>query len=170
MSFPTLCIGEAIGNPENVPHFLDCLWIPGQAFGLPGMTAPSEWIGRISYEEDMANVKRGEIDATLDNKNYTLCLTLGALAELESGFGASDLIALASRFEERRLSARDILRIIGCGLRGAGHDISDEEVARMKVSEGLAGYVRIAADLLAATFGDTPEQSANANPPTPQDA
>ncbi|MBM3577873.1 MAG: gene transfer agent family protein [Alphaproteobacteria bacterium] len=118
----------------------------------------------------MANAKRGEIDATLDNKNYTLCLTLGALAELESGFGASDLVALASRFEERRLSARDILRIIGCGLRGAGNDISDEDVSRMKVSEGLTGYVRIAADLLAATFGDAPEESADANPSTPQDA
>jgi hypothetical protein len=118
----------------------------------------------------MANAKRGEIDATLDGKTYTLCLTLGALAELESGFGASDLVALASRFEERRLSARDILRIIGCGLRGAGNDISDDEVAGMKVSEGLAGYVRIAADLLAATFGDAPEHDAPANPPTPQDA
>ncbi len=118
----------------------------------------------------MANSKRGEIDATIDGKSYTLCLTLGALAELESGFGASDLVALASRFEERRLSARDLLRIIGCGLRGAGNDITDEDVARMKVSEGLAGYVRIAAELLAATFGDAPEHSTNANPPTPQDA
>jgi hypothetical protein len=118
----------------------------------------------------MANAKRGEIDATLDGKTYTLCLTLGALAELESGFGASDLVALASRFEERRLSARDILRIIGCGLRGAGHDVSDDEVAGMKVSGGLADYVRIAADLLAATFGDPPEHSATASPPTPQDA
>ncbi|MGD9656570.1 MAG: gene transfer agent family protein [Methylocystis sp.] len=118
----------------------------------------------------MANAKRGEIDATLDGKTFTLCLTLGALAELESGFGASDLVALASRFEERRLSARDILRIIGCGLRGAGHDISDADVARMKVSEGLAGYVRIAANLLAATFGDAPAHDPPANPPTPQDA
>jgi hypothetical protein len=125
---------------------------------------------RISYEDAMANSKRGEIDATIDGKSYTLCLTLGALAELESGFGASDLVALASRFEERRLSARDILRIIGCGLRGAGNDISDEDVARMKVSGGLAGYVRIAANLLAATFGDAPERCADANPPTPQDA
>ena len=125
---------------------------------------------RISCEDARANRKRGEIDAVIDGKSYTLCLTLGALAELESGFGASDLVALASRFEERRLSARDLLRIIGCGLRGAGNDITDDDVARMKVSEGLAGYVRIAADLLAATFGDAPEPSADANPPTPQDA
>lgn len=118
----------------------------------------------------MANGRRGEIDALLDGKLYTLCLTLGALAELESGFGASDLVALATRFEERRLSAHDILRIIGCGLRGAGHGLSDKEVAQMKVSGGLAGYVRIAAELLAATFGDEPEENAPANPPTPQDA
>jgi hypothetical protein len=48
--------------------------------------------------------------------------------------------------------------------------LSDDEVARMKVSGGLAGYVQIAADLLAATFGDEPEPHAAANPPAPQDA
>jgi hypothetical protein len=83
--------------------------------------------------------------------------------------GAADLVALAERFDANRLSARDILRIIGCGLRGAGHALTDEDVSRMKVSGGLAAYVRIAADLLAATFGDSPETHA-ANPPSPQDA
>ncbi len=117
----------------------------------------------------MANGKRGEVDAELDGKTYTLCLTLGALAELENGMGAADLVALAERFEANRLSARDILRIIGCGLRGAGHAVTDEDVSRMKASGGRAGYGRIAADLLAATFGDAPETQA-ANPPTPQDA
>jgi hypothetical protein len=119
----------------------------------------------------MANGRRGEIDAEFDGKTYTLCLTLGALAELESGMGANDLVALAERFEAQRLSARDILRIIGCGLRGAGHAVSDADVANMKVSGGLAAYVQIAARLLAATFGDdAPEQTKAANPPTPQDA
>ncbi len=117
----------------------------------------------------MANHRRGEVEAELDGKTYTLCLTLGALAELESGMGAADLVALAGRFESNRLSARDILRIIGCGLRGAGHSLTDDDVSRMKVSEGLAGYVRIAADLLAATFGDAPETQ-SPNPPAPQDA
>ncbi len=117
----------------------------------------------------MANGKRGEIQALMDGETYTLCLTLGALAELESSMGAQDLVALAQRFEANRLSARDILRIIGCGLRGAGHALTDEDVSRMKVSGGLAGYVQIAADLLAATFGDAPEPR-TANPRTPQDA
>ncbi|MGJ0510421.1 MAG: gene transfer agent family protein [Methylocystis sp.] len=117
----------------------------------------------------MANAKRGEIEALLDGKRYTLCLTLGALAELESGFEASDLVALAQRFESGRLSAKDILRIIGCGLRGAGHALSDDDISRMKVSGGFAAYVRIAADLLAATFGDEPKTH-GANPRSPQDA
>lgn len=113
----------------------------------------------------MANGRRGEIEVVLDGKAYGLCLTLGALAELESGLGVNDLVALAERFEARRLSARDILRIIGCGLRGAGHALSDDEVARMKVAGGLADYVRIAADLLAATFGEGDD----ANPPPPRE-
>jgi hypothetical protein len=117
----------------------------------------------------MTNRIRGEIEARLDGKTYTLCLTLGALAELESSLGASDLVAMAQRFEANRLSSRDITRIIGCGLRGAGHAVSDEEVSRMKISGGFAAYVQIAADLLAATFGDAPE-APGANPRSPQDA
>ncbi|ATQ67149.1 MULTISPECIES: gene transfer agent family protein [Methylosinus] len=102
----------------------------------------------------MANARRGEVEATLDGQNFCLCLTLGALAELESAFGASDLVSLAERFDQRRLSSRDLLRIIACGLRGGGHAASDEEVGRMKVDGGLAEYARIAAALIAATFGE----------------
>ena len=76
----------------------------------------------------MANAHRGEIEAVLDGKTFRLCLTLGALAELEAAFGDEDMLALASRFESGRLSARDCVRIIGAGLRGAGHEIADDAV------------------------------------------
>ncbi len=101
----------------------------------------------------MANHHRGEIDAEIGGARRTLVLTLGALAELEAAFGADDLVALAERFGGGRLTARDLIRIIGAGLRGAGEAVSDEEVARMAVAAGAAGYVRIAADLITATFG-----------------
>jgi hypothetical protein len=52
------------------------------------------------------------------------------------------------------MSARDLLRIIGAGLRGAGESVTDDEVARMAVAGGAQGYVRIAAELIEATFGD----------------
>ena len=82
-----------------------------------------------------------------------MVLTLGALAELEAAFGADDLAALAERFAQGRLRARDLIRIIGAGLRGAGASVSDDDVATMSVADGAQGYVRIAADLIEATFG-----------------
>lgn len=101
----------------------------------------------------MANRHRGEIEAMLDGRPRTLCLTLGALAELESAFGAEDLPALAARFSGGRLSATDLVRIIGAGLRGAGEAIDDEAVAALRAEGGAGGFARIAADLLTSTFG-----------------
>ena len=102
----------------------------------------------------MANKHRGEIDARLDGKPYRLCLTLSALAELESAFGDEDMLALATRFESGRLSARDAVRVIGAGLRGAGHDIDDDAVGRMQADGGATGFVGIVAAVLTATFGN----------------
>lgn len=101
----------------------------------------------------MANIHRGEIEAEIGGSRRTLVLTLGALAELEAAFGAADLVALTERFGSGRLKAQDLIRIIGAGLRGAGESVTDDEVARMEVEDGAQGYVRIAADLIAATFG-----------------
>ena len=116
----------------------------------------------------MANLHRGEIEAELGGQRHRLCLTLGALAELEQAFGADDLVGLARRFEEGRLRAHDLVAIIGCGLRGAGTPLSNEEVAALSVAEGLSGYVSIAARLLSATFGEEAGGAAQPNPPGPQ--
>jgi hypothetical protein len=118
----------------------------------------------------MANARRGEIDAELGGRRRTLCLTLGALAELEAAFQAEDLAALARRFESGRIGARDLARIIACGLRGAGEAISDAEAAALSTPEGLPGYVAIVSRLLAATFGAADEGEAPRDPPAPQGA
>lgn len=116
----------------------------------------------------MPNLHRGEIEAELGGARRRLVLTLGALAELEAAFGADDLVALAERFGSGRLRARDLTRIIAAGLRGAGHDVSDDEVSAMTVDGGAAAYVRIAADLIAATFGgDTPAAEISPRPLAP---
>ena len=110
----------------------------------------------------MTNLHRGEIEATLDGRAHKLCLTLGALAELEAAFGDEDMLALATRFEKGRISARDCVRIIGAGLRGGGHDISNDTVARMSIEGGAAGFVEIVARLLSATFAGPSPGSAKA--------
>ncbi len=105
----------------------------------------------------MVNRQRGEVEAVLDGRTYTLCLTLGALAELEAALDAHDLMGLARRFGKGRLAAGDAIRVIGAGLRGAGNDVSDEAVAAMRAEGGAAGYVGIVGALLAVTFGGTDE-------------
>lgn len=128
------------------------------------------------------NRRRGEIAAKFDGETRLLCLTLGALAELESAFGVDDLLELAERFEAGRLSAGDIIRIVGVGLRGAGNRLSDEDVAEMSTEGGVAGFARIATELLWLSFGgaetEQPSQSTpnregrvpdrSGNPPGPQ--
>jgi hypothetical protein len=104
----------------------------------------------------MANPQRGEIDAVIGGGVKTLCLTLGALAELEARLQAGDLVGLAERFAGGRISARDIAAIIGAGLRGGGNAISDDELAGMAIEGGLKGAADIAVRLLKATFGDEP--------------
>ncbi len=105
----------------------------------------------------MPNRIRGEIEARLGGRSFTLCLTLGALAELESAYGDSDLVSLAERFEAGRIGAKDAIRIIGAGLRGAGNAVSDEEVSGMTAEGGAVGHVRIVSELLRATFGGDPQ-------------
>lgn len=99
-----------------------------------------------------ANRHRGEIEALFDGERRILCLTLGALAELETAFEVDDLTALAERFASGRMKATDMIRVIGAGLRGAGN-VSDEDVASATVEGGIAGHAAIVAELLTATFG-----------------
>jgi len=128
------------------------------------------------------NRRRGEIVAKFDGEPRMLCLTLGALAELESAFGVTNLAELAGRFEAGGLAARDIVRIVGAGLRGAGNRLSDEDVTEMSTEGGAAGFARIATELLWVSFGGgeadgssttTPDREGQVpvcpeNPPGPQ--
>ncbi len=101
------------------------------------------------------NQYRGEISARLDNRDWQLCLTLGALAELEAKMGETDIGALAKRFSSGRLSAADMQTIIAVGLRGGGHNVADAEVGEMRSPNGATGYAQIVAELLSATFSNS---------------
>lgn len=101
-----------------------------------------------------ANRRRGEVEAVIDGRARVLCLTLGALAELESAFGAEDLGDLTRRFGTGALSARDIISVVAAGLRGAGESVDETEVAAMRFENGMAGAAALVADLLSAAFGE----------------
>lgn len=104
----------------------------------------------------MANRRRGEVPLTLGSERYTLCLTLGALAELEDALQAGDLAGLAERFDGGRLAARDVIALLGAALRGGGHPLDDEAVARLPLDGGLAAVTAALGEALVAAFGAAP--------------
>lgn len=105
----------------------------------------------------MVNSVKGEISAELDGSQWTMCLTLGALASLEDSLGAGNLSGLSARFSKGDLSASELMKIIHAGLVGGGYEVSEQEVSQMRVDGGVSGFVDIAARLLSATF--TPVQT-----------
>jgi hypothetical protein len=105
----------------------------------------------------MINRHRGEVGVRLGGRRHRLCLTLGALAELESELAAPDLVALAERFASGRPSGRDLLALLAAGLRGGGFGLAEAEIAGLTPDDGLPAVVAALADLLAVTFGGAAE-------------
>lgn len=64
------------------------------------------------------NRARGEAVAVLAGAERRLCLTLGALAEIETALDVSGVAGLAERM--RALSARDLMSVLAALLRGGG--------------------------------------------------
>ncbi len=73
-----------------------------------------------------ANGARGEVVAVLAGAERRLCLTLGALAEIETGLGLEGLSGLAERM--RTLSARDLTVVLAALLRGGGERVLADEL------------------------------------------
>lgn len=73
------------------------------------------------------NGARGEARVRLAGEERTLCLTLGALAEIETALGATGLSGLADRM--RVLSARDLTAMLAALLRGGGETALAEDLA-----------------------------------------
>tara|TARA_R110001606_G_scaffold30798_2_gene94910 strand:- start:6002 stop:6289 length:288 start_codon:yes stop_codon:yes gene_type:complete len=62
------------------------------------------------------NAARGEVALVIGGRERRLCLTLGALAEIEAAFGCTRMSELDARM--RALSAADLGVVLGALLRG----------------------------------------------------
>ena len=113
----------------------------------------------MTYDPLRARDQKTAITATLSVRNGA-----SAIEFYKAAFGADDLVALAERFGAGRLRAHDLVRIIAAGLRGAGETVSDADVSRMTTQDGAAGFARIAAELIAATFGGDEASGATPRP------
>lgn len=94
------------------------------------------------------NAARGEVVAPLAGVDRRLCLTLGALAEIEAGLGLQGVEALAARL--RTLSAGDLMVVLAALLRGGGeHELtgrlSEAGVTPREAAEAVAAAFAAAA-------------------------
>lgn len=94
------------------------------------------------------NGTRGEVTVTLAGAPRRLCLTLGALAEIETALEVEGVEALAARL--RRLSAKDLTAVLAALLRGGGEDALAAGLERAAV-EPRAAAEAVAAPFRAAT-------------------
>lgn len=112
----------------------------------------------------MANRRRGEVPLELGGRRYTLCLTLGALADLEDSLRAGDLAGLAGRLGAGRPRTGDLIALLGAALRGGGHDLSDGDVRHLPLAGDMDALMAALGDVLEAAFGAGPPE----NPPRPR--
>lgn len=103
----------------------------------------------------MINPQRGDVAVRIAGAARPMRLTLGALAALEARLEADGLAALADRFEAGAFRAADIVALLAAGLRGAGAEIAEEEVAALDFDGGAIGAAEAASRLLAASFRGT---------------
>lgn len=82
------------------------------------------------------NSARGEVALEVAGIRRPLCLTLGALAELETTFACSSIEDLQARF--RRLSATEISDVLQILLRAAGQSCSVDGVSPRDGAKAIA--------------------------------
>lgn len=84
----------------------------------------------------LANAARGEVILAIDGAPRRLCLTLGALAQLEAAFDAASLAALAERLG--RLTAKDLIIVLAALTGGGGDAMSPAHLADARIDPAAA--------------------------------
>lgn len=82
------------------------------------------------------NGARGETALTVGGRARRVCLTLGALAEIEGALGCRTMAELEARM--RALSAADLMIVIAALLRGGGEADAAAGISAADVSPGEA--------------------------------
>lgn len=96
------------------------------------------------------NKARGEVLLAVGGRNVRLCVTLGALAELEAAFDVASFPELATRLEH--LSASDLITVVSALAAGGGAPMNVAEIAASEIDARAAA--RAVAAAFEAAFGD----------------
>ncbi len=92
----------------------------------------------------LANAQRGEALLDIDGRPVKLCLTLGALAELETALDVTSIAELGGRLAA--LTASDLLLVLAALASGGGEPMSRADLAKAHIAP------RAAAEAVARAF------------------
>lgn len=84
----------------------------------------------------LVNQARGETSIAIDGRPHRLCLTLGALAELEAAFDAHGFADLGEKLAS--LSAADLLIVLAALTAGGGDPKTAQELAHAHIDPRAA--------------------------------
>ncbi len=84
------------------------------------------------------NSARGEVLLRVNELDVRLCVTLGALAELEAAFDVVSLAELGERLAQ--LTAADLVTVLAALLRGGGAELSARELAAARIDPKAAAH------------------------------
>jgi hypothetical protein len=96
------------------------------------------------------NQARGEVLLDVDGRPRKLCVTLGALAELEAAFDINSFAELGERLAH--LTASDLIHVLAALTAGGGEVISCAELARARIDPAQAAAA--VAEAFRAAFAD----------------
>jgi hypothetical protein len=82
------------------------------------------------------NAARGEVLLSIDGKTHRLCVTLGALAELEAAFDVAAFVDLGERLQH--MTASDLLTVVAALSAGGGEPISAAQLAGARIDPAEA--------------------------------
>ena len=110
----------------------------------------------------MANKQRGEITIQgPEGKTYTMCLTLGAIAQIEEQLELKSLMQVDEVMSEAKMS--HVLTIFIALLNGGGHDVTKADMMRWNVDiRQLMSKIRDA--FAASGFSDEDEEEGEEQP------
>lgn len=80
------------------------------------------------------NRVRGEVPLVIEGETHTLCVTIGALAEIEAALELSSLADLEARL--RSPAVRDVIAVLAALLRGGGENVDEFELRARQVDLG----------------------------------
>ncbi len=86
----------------------------------------------------LANAARGEVLLDINHEPHRLCVTLGALAELEAAFDAGSFAELGERLA--RLTANDLIIVIAALCAGGGAPVPTAALAAAHIDAKAAAH------------------------------